>query len=95
MSGHALHLLTTTTSLAKSMSISKESGPIEPTLQDFGRCLVTTEMSTTSRGMTESQDTVKLILWDTTPNDLVRTVFEQMRIIPVKELDLRKESVLV
>ena len=41
--------------------------------------------------MTEREDTAELMVWDAPPNDLIGTVFEEIRVIPKEMFDLRKE----
>jgi hypothetical protein len=36
--------------------------------------------------MTEGKNAVEFRIWDTPPNDLVRTVFEEVRIVPIEML---------
>ena len=64
------------------MSVSKQGGPIKSTLQNFCSGLFSTEMATTGMIMTEGDDIGLIMLRYTSPNDLIRTILKQIRIIP-------------
>jgi hypothetical protein len=48
-------------------------------------------MATTSFCMAEFYNIKGLIIWDTSPQDLIRAVFKQIRIIPIEISYLNKE----
>jgi hypothetical protein len=65
--------------------VSKQGRPIESTLQNLPGGLLNTEMASTSMIMTKGDDIRLLMLRNTPPNDLIRTILEQVRIIPKKK----------
>ena len=66
------------------MSVSKQGGPIKSTLQNFCNGLFRTEVATTGMIMTEGDDIGLAMLRYTSPNDLIWTILNQIRIIPKK-----------
>jgi hypothetical protein len=73
------------TRCAISMSVSKHVRPIKFTLQNL--CgLICTEMASTSMIMTNGDSIGLVMLKYTSPNDLVETILEQIRIILEKGL---------
>jgi hypothetical protein len=72
------------TRCAISMSVSKQSGLVKSTLQNFCRGLFSTEMATTGVIMTEGDDIGLVMLRYASPNDLIGTILKQIRIIPEK-----------
>ena len=73
------------------MSVLKHSRPIKSTLQNFCSGFLNRKMATTSFCIAEFYDTKGLIIWDTSPQDLIRAVFKQIRIIPIEISYLNKE----
>jgi hypothetical protein len=77
------------------MSVLKHSRPIKSTLQNFCSGFLHRKMATTSFCMAEFYDTKGLIIWDTSPQDLIRVVFKQIRIIPIEISYVNKEFALI
>ena len=69
------------TRCAISMSVSKQGGPVKSTLQNFCSDLFSIEMATTGMIMTKGDDIGLVMLRYTSPNDLIRTILKQIRII--------------
>ena len=67
------------------MSIFKQSRPIQTTLKDFGNCCLPTKMPPTSLVIKERNDTSNVIVSDTPPKNLIRAIFEQIRIILIEK----------
>ena len=48
-------------------------------------------MTSTSLIMTKRKDASKLVVWDAPPNDLVKTVLKEIRVVPIEMLDEREK----
>jgi hypothetical protein len=81
------YLLTALTRCAISMSVSKHGMPIKSTLQNLCSGLICTKMASTSMIMTKGDDIGLVILRYTPPNDPVRTILKQIKIILEKSLN--------
>ena len=83
--------LTFYTPFTEAVSVLKHSRLIKSTLQNFFSSFLNKKMATISFCMAEFYDTKGFIIWDTSPQDLIRAVFKQIRIIPIEISYLNKE----
>jgi hypothetical protein len=88
-------LLTVLTGYAISMSVSKHGRPIKFTIQNLCSCLICTKVASTCMIMTKGDDIGLVKLRYTPPNDLVRTILEQIRIILEKGLHYGQKFELI
>jgi len=68
------------------VSVLKDGGPIKTALQNLCSGLLRTEVASTGMIMTERDDTGLVRLGNASPNDLIGTILEQVRIVPEKIL---------
>jgi hypothetical protein len=68
------------------MSVSEKGRLIKTTLPNFCSGLLCTKVASASLIMTKGDDIGLIMLRYTLPNDLVRTILEQIRIILEKDL---------
>jgi hypothetical protein len=68
------------------VSVLKDGRPIKSALQNLCSGLLRAEVASTSMIVTKGDDTRLVGLGDTSPNDLIGTILEQIRIIPEKIL---------
>jgi len=66
------------------VSVLKDGGPVKTALQNLCSGLLCTEMASTGMIMTEGDYTGLVRLGNTSPNDLIETILEQIRIVPEK-----------
>ena len=66
------------------MNVSKQGRPVKSALQNFCNGLFSTKMASTGMIMIEGDDIGLVMLRYTSPNDLIWTILEQIRIIPEK-----------
>ena len=81
-------------SFAKVKRVFKQSGPIEATLQDLFGCFAGTKVSAVSKFVTKGQNTSSFLFGNTSPNYLVATIFEEVRVLPHEIPDLRQDRYL-
>jgi hypothetical protein len=77
------------------MSICKHGGPIKSTLQNLCSSLVCTEMAFICMIMTKGDDIGSVKFGYASPNDLIGTILEQVRITPKKGFHLGQEFELI
>jgi hypothetical protein len=68
------------------VSVLKDGQPVKTALQNLCSGLLCTEMAFTGMIMTEADDTGLVRLGNPSPNDLIGTILEQVRIVPEKIL---------
>jgi hypothetical protein len=83
------------TRCAISMNVSKHGGPIKSTLQNLCSSLVCTEMASTCMIMTKGDDIGLVKFRNASPNDLIRTILEQIMIIRKKGFHLGQKFELI
>jgi hypothetical protein len=83
------------TGCAISTSVSKHGEPIKSTLQNLCSGLICIEMASTCMIMTKGDDTRLVKLRYTSPNDLIGTILEQIKIIPKKGFHLGQKFHLI
>jgi hypothetical protein len=77
------------------VSVLKEGQPIKSALQNLCSGLLRAEVASTRMIVTKGDDTRLVGLGNTSPNDLIGTILEQIRIVPEKILHHGHEFVLV
>jgi hypothetical protein len=68
------------------VSVLKDGGPIKTALQNLRSGLLCTEVASTCMILTEGDDAGLVRLVNASPNDLIGTILEQVRIVPEKIL---------
>jgi hypothetical protein len=66
------------------VSVLKDGRPVKTALQNLCSDLLCTEVASTGMIMTEGDDTGLVRLGNASPNDLIGTILEQVRIVPEK-----------
>jgi hypothetical protein len=66
------------------MRVMEQGGPIKSTLQNLSSCLLCTKVASTSMIVAKRDDVSLVMVRDTSPNDLIRTIFKKVRIVPKK-----------
>ena len=74
--------LTRLTSATDSPCILEDGGPIETTVKHLVSCPLYAKMATWCGRMTKLQDRVDLMVWNTSPNNLVTAQLPQIGVIP-------------
>jgi hypothetical protein len=83
--------LTPFTCFAKFKRIFKKCRPIKAALKDFGGGFLGGEVSPTSLGVAKGKDSTLIYIGHTAPDDLIRTILKEIRIIKEKSLHLQQE----
>jgi hypothetical protein len=68
------------------VSVLKDGRPIKSALQNLCSGLLRAEVASTSMIVTKGDDTRLVGLGDTSPNDMIGSILEQIRIVPEKIL---------